>query len=472
MNASSEAFWTDTEGHLIRTELRARGFTDLSTTVPDQGKWRWAVRYGWIDDLLTGPLAELADLDVEHFTYEVWRDALIEPNPHLADDALVERWMIHLARAIRDAHADVMRLEARLAARPDLRTPTMLARLRTVRQELQLLTFRQRIARQYVEEFDDRLRQYVGALTMEARRGCAADIRERLIHSYQGSSDAEGRLVVATDASGLGGEACGYGWITETGELGYGLTVTTEVHQAEMIAICRAAVASELSGRELLILSDNQGCVDLINRVLERGLDEVQRRSRHPLLWMRQAYAQRHRIKVIWIKGHRGHILNEAADRLAALAILEGNGTNPPAIADELADIRSRFIRPATAALGLRAPLTGPGTSRGRGLGPGGRRSWGRRRVRYEGDRCVLDELERGALEAELVRKRHSRPGLGAVFGGEQSRDGFDRGGVLIDGVFDGAGQSGQDREQSDRDGVRDEQAGLMASLRGRGGLG
>lgn len=64
-----------------------------------------------------------------------------------------------------------------------------------------------------MEEFGDRLREYVGALTAEARRTCAAEVRERLIHSYQGSFDTEGRLVVATDASGRGGEACGYGWI-------------------------------------------------------------------------------------------------------------------------------------------------------------------------------------------------------------------------------------------------------------------
>lgn len=122
-----------------------------------------------------------------------------------------------------------------------------------------------------------------------------------------------------------------------------------------MIAICRAAVAPEFADRDLLILSDNQGCVDLINRVLECGLDEVQRRSRHPLPWMRQAYAQRHRIKVIWVKGHRGHILNEAADRLAALAILEGNGADPRTVADELADMRSLFTLAATAVLHGRA---------------------------------------------------------------------------------------------------------------------
>jgi ribonuclease HI len=110
-----------------------------------------------------------------------------------------------------------------------------------------------------------------------------------------------------------------------------------------MIAICRAAVAPELADRELLILSDNRSCVDLINRVLENGVSEVQRRSRHPLPWMRQAYAQRHRIKIAWIKAHSGHILNEAADRLAALAISEGQGVAPAVIADELSAICGRI---------------------------------------------------------------------------------------------------------------------------------
>lgn len=344
----SEVAWTDTEGRLIEIGMHRRGFTNLSTTVPKQGKWRWAVRHGWIDDSLTGPVAQLADLDSENFAYEVWRDALIAPSPHLADDAVVERWVIYLARAVRDARADVARLEARLTVHAELHTPAMTTRLRTIQGELDALIARQWAANEYVAEFGSRLREYVEALTAEARHTCAAEVRHQLIHSYQGSFDAEGRLVVATDASGRGGEACGYGWIAETGEFGYGLTVTTEVHQAEMIAICRAAVAPELADRDLLILSDNQGCVDLINRVLEHGVYEVQRRSRHPLPWMRQAYAQRRRIKVAWVKGHHGHILNEAADHLAALAIREGNGVSSHAIADELAEIRSRFTRLAT----------------------------------------------------------------------------------------------------------------------------
>lgn len=61
---------------------------------------------------------------------------------------------------------------------------------------------------------------------------------------------------------------------------------------------------------------------------------------------MRQAYAQRHRIKVAWIKAHSGHILNEAADRLAALAIREGQGATPAVIADELSAIRGRIAPP------------------------------------------------------------------------------------------------------------------------------
>jgi ribonuclease HI len=344
----SEVSWSDTEGHRIETAMHRRGFTNLSTTIPKQGKWRWAVRHGWIDDSLTGPVAELAGLDSENFAYEVCRDAFIAPNPHLADDAVVERWVIHLARAVRDTHADVARLEARLAVHAELRTPAMTTRLRTIHGALDALILRQRVANEYVAEFDFRLRDYVEALTVEARHTCATEVRHELIHGYQGSFDSEGRLVVATDASGRGGEACGYGWIAETGEVGLGLTVTTEIHQAEMIAICRAAVAPELADRDLLILSDNQGCVDLINRVLEHGVYEVQRRSRHPLPWMRQAYAQHRRIKVAWVKGHHGHILNEAADRLAALAIREVNGVSSDAIAGELAEIRSRFTRLAT----------------------------------------------------------------------------------------------------------------------------
>lgn len=349
---SSKGSWTRTEGLLIEAALRDRGFSEVGTTVPERGMWRWAACHGWVDDQPPDRVAELVDLDAEQFAYIVQRDALVEPNPYLADDALVERWAVSLSRSVRGARADVIRLEARLATRPEFLTPAMCARLQAVQEELDRLLFRQEVVGQFVEEFRTRLVAYVGELTAEAGRTCAAEVRDRLIHDYRGSScGAEGRLVVATDASGRGGEACGYGWIAETGQAGYGLTVTTDPHRAEMIAICRAAVAPELADRELLILSDNRSCVDLINRVLENGVSEVQRRSRHPLPWMRQAYAQRHRIKVAWIKAHSGHMLNEAADGLAALAIREGQGAAPAAIADELAAIRGRIASPPPPAL-------------------------------------------------------------------------------------------------------------------------
>ena len=39
---------------------------------------------------MTGRLAELADLGAEHFTYAIMRDALIAPDPHLADELTQE----------------------------------------------------------------------------------------------------------------------------------------------------------------------------------------------------------------------------------------------------------------------------------------------------------------------------------------------------------------------------------------------
>lgn len=351
---SSKGSLTRTGG-LIEAALRGRGFSEVSTTVPERGMWRWAACQGCVGDRLPDRVAELVDLDAEQFAYVVQRDALVEPNPYLADDALLERWAISRSRAVRDARADVVRLEARLATRPEFRTPAMRARLRAVQEKLNLPLSRKEVVRQFVANFRVRLVAYVGELTAEACRTCAAEVRDRLIHEYRGSSgDAEGRLVVATDASGRGGEACGYGWIAETGQAGDGLTVTTDPHLVEMIAICRAAVAPELADRELLILSDNRSCVDLINRVLRNGVSKVQRRRRHPLPWMRQAYAQRHRAKVAWIKAHSDHILNDAADRLAALAISEGQGVAPAVIADELSAIRGRIAPPHPLAL-LRA---------------------------------------------------------------------------------------------------------------------
>ncbi|WP_280317991.1 ribonuclease HI [Nocardia wallacei] len=153
------------------------------------------------------------------------------------------------------------------------------------------------------------------------------------------------RLVVATDGSGRDHGAGGYGWISAEGHYGYGLTVTSESHQSEIIAICTAAVAPELLDRELLILSDSQAAVELLNRCFDHGVGSIRRTSRHPVRWMRQAYEQRHRVRLAWIKGHSGHPLNSAADRLANLAITEGTGMPACHAKDEAELVRELILR-------------------------------------------------------------------------------------------------------------------------------
>lgn len=140
-----------------------------------------------------------------------------------------------------------------------------------------------------------------------------------------------GPITVATDGS-IRCRHAGFGWLASSGEHGLDGFVasskrvgTNPVLVAELCAI--GSVVCGLPRHRLTVLSDSRAAVAMVNRwkrgdfvlpaeypVAESGVDQ------NLIAMQRRIHAERNRITLRWVRGHRGEPLNEGADALARLA--------------------------------------------------------------------------------------------------------------------------------------------------------
>ncbi|GAA2435946.1 hypothetical protein GCM10009856_53610 [Mycolicibacterium llatzerense] len=140
-----------------------------------------------------------------------------------------------------------------------------------------------------------------------------------------------GPFTVATDGS-MRCRHAGFAWLASSGEHGLAAFASSSkrvganpVLVAELYAIGSAVYG--LPRNRLTVLSDSRAAVAMVNRwkrgdfVLPAEYPVVESGSDRNLIAMqRRIHAERSRIKLRWVHGHRGEPLNEGADALARLA--------------------------------------------------------------------------------------------------------------------------------------------------------
>ncbi|WP_282082834.1 RNase H family protein [Streptomyces tendae] len=146
-------------------------------------------------------------------------------------------------------------------------------------------------------------------------------------------ADLPDTAVVAVADAALGDESavCGYGWAAEDGTSGCGDALASSSGEAEVIAICTAALSllEQHVDALVVLLCDSLEAVEAANAALRAGDSTAAHRT---LLFlenrslMGRLLPHRHRIQIRWLKGHIGHDLNESADALARLALRRATG--------------------------------------------------------------------------------------------------------------------------------------------------
>jgi ribonuclease HI len=129
-------------------------------------------------------------------------------------------------------------------------------------------------------------------------------------------------LVIATDASVHGRQSGSgtYAWVTSDGRFGYGNAKHSNVTACELYAILSMLNTVERT-ENLRILVDSQAALQLIK-------SGVSKNSTVPLPIVKLAEQIRVKLNsyqntsLEWVKGHNGHPLNDAADRIARNARL------------------------------------------------------------------------------------------------------------------------------------------------------
>lgn len=141
----------------------------------------------------------------------------------------------------------------------------------------------------------------------------------------------------------------GYGVVLISGpfrkELSAGYRLTTN-NRMELLAVIVGLEALKVPGSEVTIYSDSRYVIDAIDKRWVFGWQKKRfAGKKNADLWTRfLAIYPKHHLRLVWVKGHAGHPLNERCDTLAVNAalgrdLLDDTGFRPQDLSgDDLLD--------------------------------------------------------------------------------------------------------------------------------------
>ncbi|KPL17127.1 MAG: ribonuclease HI [Bacteroides sp. SM23_62] len=142
---------------------------------------------------------------------------------------------------------------------------------------------------------------------------------------------AKDRIIIYTDGAARGNPGPGgYGVVMRYGshrkELAQGYQLTTN-NRMELLAVIVALEQLKYNGSEVTVYSDSRYVCEAVN---QQWLFDWERKGfkkkKNPDLWRRFLKSYRkHRVKLIWIKGHSNIPENERCDQLAVEASYQAN---------------------------------------------------------------------------------------------------------------------------------------------------
>jgi ribonuclease HI len=149
-----------------------------------------------------------------------------------------------------------------------------------------------------------------------------------------------GEITIYTDGASRGNPGPGgYGAVLVSGkhrlEKSEGFRLTTN-NRMELLAVIAGLEALKKPGCNVTIYTDSKYVADAVSKGwLLLWESKSFKKKKNPDLWKRFLDVYRkHKVKIIWIKGHAGHPENELCDKLAVEASKKGDlhedsGFNP-----------------------------------------------------------------------------------------------------------------------------------------------
>ncbi|MFJ9720871.1 ribonuclease HI [Streptomyces sp. NPDC101213] len=145
-------------GRALREVLIDHGSPAADVPAPDDDLALWAWQRGPAAAEPPAAVRELLECHDDAFVQVLLRDAREEENPHLAHDAVVERWGRHARTALAWGRYAIARAERQVLARPLTARRVQLDALDDAYQDAAILAARAREARHRIADLHDRIR--------------------------------------------------------------------------------------------------------------------------------------------------------------------------------------------------------------------------------------------------------------------------------------------------------------------------
>ncbi|MEU0585540.1 hypothetical protein [Streptomyces sp. NPDC006132] len=150
-------------GRALREEFLDRGSPAADARAPDNDLALWAREWGSAASELPLPVRELLECHDDAFVQALLRDAREGENPHLAHDAVVERWGRHARTALAWGRYAIAQAERQVLACPLTTRRAQLDALDDAYQDAAILAARAREAKHRIAELHDRIRDRAAA---------------------------------------------------------------------------------------------------------------------------------------------------------------------------------------------------------------------------------------------------------------------------------------------------------------------